>query len=199
MLNQIDVLTLVRDFSYQNSEKDDIHGFAHVERVFKTCIEIGIKLNANIFLLKISSLLHDVGRKKQNNYLGTKNHANFSAEMSIKFLKTLDYEFSKDDLENISNSIRAHSFSNDVVPKTLEAQILSDADKLDALGAIGLYRTIAYSLKFNGGIKRVMIHLENKILRLRDKLCLDLSKKIAIEKHKLVLSFYEGIKNEICV
>jgi len=71
-------------------------------------------------------------------------------------------------------------------------------DKLDALGAVGLFRTIIYSYKLkNGGIEKVIEHLEKKILRLKDQLDLDISKEIAKEKQKIILDFYYEIKKEM--
>ena len=80
---------------------------------------------------------------------------------------------------------------------TLEAKILSDADKLDALGAIGLYRTIGFTIKNGGGIEQVINHLENKILHLKDKLHLDESKKIAEQRYNIIADFYTKIKEQI--
>jgi len=159
-------------------------------------VRIGTALNANLLIIKIAALLHDVGRihEKKND---TKNHAEISAEMAEKFLQKTNFDINLDDIENILHSIRAHSFSNKIKPKTLEAKILSDADKLDALGAIGLYRTIIYSFKLkNGGIEKVIEHLENKILKLKEMIYLDYSKQIAEKRHKIILDFYNQIKKE---
>jgi uncharacterized protein len=78
----------------------------------------------------------------------------------------------------------------------LEAKILSDADKLDALGAIGLYRTIGFTLERNGNLDDVIEHLENKILKLKDMLFLDDSKKIAKSREFILHDFYTKIKDE---
>ena len=137
----------VRDFAKNNSEKDDIHGFPHVERVYNTCVALGSKLNANLLVLKIASLLHDIGRIREKNNLSNKNHAEMSTEMAKEFFKELKHPLAQEDVTNILHCIKAHSFSNNLIPKTLESKILSDADKLDAIGAIGLYRTIGFTIK----------------------------------------------------
>jgi uncharacterized protein len=195
-MNVDEILSAVRTFAYSNSEKDDLHGFKHVERVLNLSVRIGTTLNANLLIIKIAALLHDIGRiyEKKND---AKNHAEISAEMAEKFLQKNHFHISIDDIENIIHSIRAHSFSNKIKPKTLEAKILSDADKLDALGAIGLYRTISYCTLKQGGIIHVIEHLENKILKLKDLLHLDISKQIAEERSKIILDFYNKIREEI--
>ncbi len=186
-------ISKVRKFAIENSEKDDIHGFKHVERVYDICIKIGKKLNANIDLLKISVLLHDIGRIDEKKDNLKRNHAEISAEKAFKFLTSQDFNISMDEIDKIIHCIKAHSFSNNLVPETLEAKILSDADKLDALGAIGLYRTIGFTIKNKGGLDQVIEHLENKILKLKNQLYLDISKKIAEERELIIYDFYKKI------
>ncbi|MFX1392398.1 MAG: HD domain-containing protein [Promethearchaeota archaeon] len=196
-MSESKLILKIRNFAEKNSERDDIHGFAHVERVYNICVQIGKKLGANLLVLKISALLHDVGRILEKNYSEIRNHAEISALMSLKFLKSNDFKLSQEDIDNIIHSIKAHSFSNKTKPQTLEAKILSDADKLDAIGAIGLYRTIGFTVKNNGGIRQVIKHLENKIMKLKDKMFLDVSKKIAENRQQIILDFYNRIIMEI--
>jgi len=194
-MNSNEILSKVRTFAYNNSEKNGIHGFKHVERVLKLSSEIGVVLNANLTVIKIAALLHDVGRylKKEDE---VKNHAEISAEIAENFIIKNNFNIAIEDVENILHCIRAHSFSNDLEPKTLEAKILSDVDKLDALGAIGLYRTIGFTIKNYGSIEQVIHHLANKILKLKEMIYLDYSKQIAEKRHKIILDFYNQIKKE---
>jgi len=196
IMNVDEILSAVRTFAYNNSENDDLHGFKHVERVFNLCVQIGNALNANTLTIKIAALLHDVGRiyEKKND---PKNHAEISAEIAEMFFQKTNFNINIADIENILHSIRAHSFSNNIKPNTLEAKILSDADKLDALGAIGLFRTISFTLRNKGGIEQVINHLENKILKLKDGLYLEGSKQIAEERSKIIIDFYNKIREEI--
>ncbi len=188
-----EIISIVKDFAFKNSKKDDIHGFPHVKRVYSTCIEIGKNLNANLIVLKISALLHDIGRNKELKYNYNRNHAEVSAEMALNFFKLNNFKLSQDDLINVIHCIKAHSFSNKIYPETLEAKILSDADKLDALGAIGLYRTI----KMGSDIEQIIEHLEKKIIRLKDLLFLNISKELAKKRKKIILDFYKEIKKEV--
>jgi len=191
-----DIISIVKDFVYNNSEKDDIHGFPHVIRVYDLCLKIGKKLSANLLVLKLAALFHDIGRLNEPRSFNKKNHAEISAKIALNFLLSKNFDISNEDIENIIHSIKAHSFSNKIIPKTLEAKILSDADKLDALGAIGLYRTIGFTVKNHGGIGQVIKHMEEKILVLKDQLLLDVSKRIAKERQKIILDFYKRIKSE---
>ncbi|KKL87807.1 hypothetical protein LCGC14_1931000 [marine sediment metagenome] len=188
------ILTLVRNYAFNNSERDDIHGFSHTERVHDLSIQIGKNLGANLFILRISALLHDIGRIREKT--SSSHHADLSAKMASQFLDTLNFEISEKYKLNIIHCIRTHSFSNNIVPETLEAKILSDVDKLDALGAIGLYRVIGFTIKKKGGIEQVIEHLENKILKLRDQLYLEESQKIADERKQIIINFYHKLKQE---
>jgi len=191
-----EMLSIVRNYAFNNSEKDDIHGYSHTERVYELSLQIGKKLDANLFIVEIAALLHDIGEKYKNETTSSKNHAELSADMASNFLNSYDFKLSQEEVDNIIHCIRAHSFSNNIVPETLEAKILSDADKLDALGAIGIYRTIVFTLKKQGGIPQVIEHLENKILKLKDLLHLDITRKMAEDRQQIILDFYNKIKKE---
>ena len=191
-----EMLSIVRKYAFNNSEKDDIHGYPHTKRVYELSLQIGKKMDANLFILKISALLHDIGRIKEKISSFKENHAELSANMALQFLNTTKFEISDNDKHNIIHCIQARSFSNNIVPETLEAKILSDADKLDALGAIGIYRTIAFTLKKQGGIPQVIEHLENKILKLKDLLHLDITRKMAEDRQQIILDFYNKIKKD---
>lgn len=195
-MSKQEILSIVKNFAIDKTAKDDIHGFSHVMRVLSLCLDIGKKLGANLYVLEIAVLLHDIGRVNEEKDEKDLNHAEMSAEMSLDFIKSQGFQISQDELDNIIHCIRAHSFSNKITPKTLEAKILSDVDKLDALGAIGLYRTIGFTIKKQGGIEQVIEHLENKILKLSDQLYLEESRKIADERNKIIENFYNKIKQE---
>ena len=189
-------MSKVRQLALEASEKDDLHGFSHVERVHVMAIRIGKKLNANLRVLKVAALLHDIGRKKQHSDALKRNHAEISALITSQFLHSAEHDLDEEEVENILHSIRAHSFSNGVSANTLEAKILSDSDKLDALGAIGLYRTIGYTVKQGGDVEGVIKHLENKILKLHDKLYLEISRELGGNRRNIVIAFYEEIKGQ---
>ena len=192
-----DYLSIVKKYAKNNSKSDDIHGFTHTLRVKDLCLKLGKELGANLFILEIAALLHDIGRLDESEGTIGKNHAELSAEIAFNLLKSELLQISEEDLNNIIHCIRAHSFSNKIIPNTLEAQILSDADKLDALGAIGLYRTIGFTVQNQGGLEKVIEHLESKILKLKALLFLDISQKIAEKRQQIIFDFLKNIKKEM--
>jgi uncharacterized protein len=187
----------VYEFAQNNSEKDDIHGFAHVLRVYNLCMKLSKGLDVNLKILKISALLHDIGRNKRESDKVFHNHAHLSSIIAKKFLESQDFLLTKSELSSIIHCIQAHSFSNNIIPQTIDAKILSDADKLDALGAIGLYRTIGFTIRNKGSLEDVIKHLEKKILKLKDQLYLKISKELASERKLIIDHFYKQIKEEI--
>ncbi|MHA1669563.1 MAG: HD domain-containing protein [Promethearchaeota archaeon] len=195
-MKDVEIIKSIRNFAVNHSDDDDIHGFAHVQRVYDLCDKIGIELRANMLILRISTLLHDIGRNSESSNTVNKNHAILSAEISKDYLKSQLFGLSEEELNQIIHCILAHSFSNKIKPLTLEAKILSDVDKLDALGAIGLFRTIGFTIRNTGGIKELINHLETKILNLKNYLYLDYTKEIAEERLQIIKKFYNKIKNQ---
>ena len=194
-----EIIKSIKNFAINHSDDDDIHGFAHIQRVYDLCDKIGIELKANMLILRISALLHDIGRNNETSNTINKNHAINSAEISKHYLKSQSFGLSEDVINHIIHCILAHSFSNKIQPLTLEAKILSDVDKLDALGAIGLYRTIGFTIRNKGGIKELIDHLETKILNLKNHMYLEITREIAEERIEIIQGFYNKIKNQnIC-
>ena len=120
------------------------HDFSHVMRVYNLCFSIAKdEKNVNLEILKISALLHDIARRKEDlDKTGKIDHAKLSAQMAEKILKDLGY--SKEKIKKIKHCIQTHRFKGRLKPKTIEAKILFDADKLDVSGAIGITRSACW-------------------------------------------------------
>ena len=109
--------------------------------------------------------------------------------MAEEFLS--QYELSKGLIEFIIEGIKAHSYSYGETAQSLESQILSDADKLDALGAIGIFRACAYQHKNENGIDSVLSHIDEKLLKLESVMYLETSRSYQL---KLVLCVWNNLK-----
>ena len=121
---------------------DSAHDFDHIMRVFKNAQKICKKENAHEKLVLSAVLLHDIVSYPKSDKL-SKSSSIKSAEKSKKILKK--FNFTKEEIQIISDAIRDHSFSRNKIPATLEGKILQDADRLDAIGAIGIARVFAVS------------------------------------------------------
>ena len=197
MIEFDETIEKVYNYAQNQYDDDDIHGFPHILRVYNLCMKMARDFDIDYTILKIATLLHDIGRKDEGNGINLRNHANLSAELAKDYIIKNNIDIKGKELEQVLHCIKAHSFSNGIEPLTIEAKILSDADKLDALGAIGLYRTIGFTIKSGGFLQEVITHLETKILKLKDKLFLKISKKIAKERESIIQDFYNEVRAEM--
>lgn len=117
------------------------HNLDHVMRVYKLSLKIAqSEKNVDFDILITSALLHDIARTKESEDLtGTIDHALLGSQMAEDILKTLDY--SPEEIEKIKHCILTHRYRTGNEPQSIEAKILFDADKLDAIGAVGLMRS----------------------------------------------------------
>ncbi|MEE9564068.1 MAG: HD domain-containing protein [Nitrosopumilaceae archaeon] len=119
---------------------DPAHDFEHTMRVYKNAEKLAKKENANTKLVLCAALLHDIVSFSKSDKRSKKS----SIKSAIKATKILKkYNFSKTEIKIVSDAIREHSFSQNKTPKTLEGKILQDADRLDAIGSIGIARVFA--------------------------------------------------------
>lgn len=128
-----------RDFIAREMETDCAHDLNHVERVVCTAKALCKEEQAELAVVLPAAWLHDCFSHPKNHPKRSQS-THIAADKAIAFLQSIGYP--EKHLDDIHHAIVAHSFSANVAPKTLEAQIVQDADRLDSLGAIGIARTI---------------------------------------------------------
>ncbi len=190
---------------------DAIHDFDHVLRVLALAERIGRAEGADLEIVRAATLLHDVGRAMDE--AAGRDHAAFGAEQVWEILAG----HPADKVQAVSHAIAAHRFRTGTRPETLEAQVLFDADKLDAIGAMGVARAFAY-----GGARgqRLWAPIEEvdaarwmekgddpdahtpvhefvvKLSRLKDRLYTSTGRAIAEERHAYMVAFFERFDAE---
>ena len=174
--------------SFSSSPHTSSHDDGHVARVLKLALYIAEREGADIEVVRKAAELHDIARDKPN-------HAIEGAKMAKELLKKEGY--SEEFIEKVAHCIEAHSFSSGVKPRTLEARVLSDADKLDAIGAIGVARTFLYSGEHGRSIEDTLKHFEEKLLKLKDLMETETGRKLAEKRHAFLVEFYERLKEEL--
>lgn len=186
-------ISFIEDLVRSISSKDPVHGWDHIVRVRKLCRRIASAIgdNVDLLVLDLAALLHDIGR-----FIGGQgHHAEVSAAFAEKILRMLGY--SDDVVVKVVEAIASHSYSYGQEPKTIEGKILSDADKIDAIGAIGIARTFMLGGIWGRGIGETAKHFEEKLLKLYDKLYLEESRRIAYERNEAIKQFYRQLLREL--
>jgi uncharacterized protein len=204
------VIDLLQTLVKQKMKNDPAHDFNHIMRVYKNAQKLCKKEKVNQKIVLSAVLLHDI-----ISYPKSDKHSKLSSQKSAdeakKILKKLN--FTSEEINIISDAIRDHSFSRGKTPKTLEGKILQDADRLDALGAIGIARVFAVG----GSEKRPLYnsedpfckihtpddetwtldHFYKKLLKLESLMNTKSAKIEAKKRTKLLNSFLSELKNEL--
>lgn len=198
------------------------HNLDHVFRVHKLCLFIANhEKDVDLEVLIPAALLHDIARVKESkDNTGEIDHAVLGAEMAGEILKSLDY--SNNEIDKIKHCITSHRFRSGNEPKTIEAKILFDADKLDVIGATGIARTFMLAGQFgqrltsdketseylshntveNGRIKDVSKHTpfieyELKFKKIPSKLYTNKGKEIGEKRIAFMEEYFTRLKEEI--
>jgi len=169
------------------------HGLDHVLRVVCLCERIGKEENADMMVLLPAALFHDIARQKERE-TGIP-HEEAGAQMAERYLRSIQYD--EERILKITHAIRTHRYRSTVKPETLEARILSDADKLDAMGAVGIARTFIRAGEHGGEIRDAVEHIHDKLLNLYGLMYTGTAKKIAEERHRYLCAFLETLTDEM--
>ncbi len=132
------ILRAIREFAHdQCAEHDPAHDTLHVSRVVSNARAIASREHADPFIVEAAAWLHDIVQLPKGSGPAGESARQSAHEASI-FLTGLGLD--REDVAAIAHAIETHSFSGGLKPDTIEAAVVQDADRLDALGAIGLAR-----------------------------------------------------------
>ena len=185
------------------------HDWFHVERVCNMAKYLAQKESADMFVVEMTALLHDIDDWKFSDVYNT--------TVTEEFLKSV--EVSEEDSNRILNIIKTMSYKGGVVDSTqntTEGMVVQDADRLDALGAIGIARAFAYGgsknrSMYDPSIKPIdfksldevknkdnhtINHFYEKLFKLKDLMNTNTAKEIAKKRHKYMENFIEEFYSE---
>jgi uncharacterized protein len=140
-----------------------------------------------------AALLHDIARPLENEQ-GIP-HETEGAKMAGEYLASIRYNPSY--IGEIEAAIRTHRYRSAEKPRTLEARILSDADKLDAMGAFGIARTFIRAAEHGGSIDNAIFHFHDKLLKLNEHMYTPTGREIAKKRHAVLVSFLANLDEEL--
>jgi len=217
-------------------ELDPVHGFDHVVRVYKIAERLASAEGADMEIVRAAALLHDaqgdINAENDHPVSGTDSETRAGGAEGLQDAGRADHQhasarFARQVLEAegwpderiaaVEHCIRAHRFRQvEEQPKTLEAQILFDADKLDAIGAIGVARAVAYAAQDGkqfywppseqflasgeeeAGEPHSAYHeYLFKLRKLKDRLYTPNGRLLAQERHKRMVAFFEQLVDEV--
>jgi len=211
-VNQSDVIQKTADFIKQEFGNDSSgHDWWHIYRVWKNAISICEREQAGLFIVELAALLHDLDDWKFNESSDETPHRAKAWMDSCG----VDPQVNQVVCEIIMHiSYKGAQVENKM--KTLEGFIVQDADRLDAIGAIGIGRAFAYGgyknrpmydpdttnqmhasfEEYKNSKSATINHFHEKLLLLKDKMNTTTAKKIAEQRHEIMLNFLDQFMNE---
>lgn len=202
-------------------DDDPIHGFDHILRVYRLVEIIAESEKADLEIVRAAALLHDsrgYWRPGSDAVSDQRvQHQIMSSEFAHNILRKEGW--SEERIDAVQHCIRAHRYrDNTERPQTLEAKVLFDADKLDAIGAVGVVRAIAFAVSADQRLfaqpseqfKMTGVKEPNephtpyheflfKLRYLKDLLFTPTAKKIAVKRHRFLELFFEQLITEMNV
>lgn len=187
------------------------HDYHHTMRVYRLAMQIAEQENANMLIVQVAALLHDVDDVK----LSPETHE--AKKNAVGFMKNNGVD--EKVIASVCKIIDEVSFAgtDSVVPSTLEGKCVQDADRLDAIGAIGIARTFAYGgskgrrihdpdikpmtnmnkADYNQNHNSTSInHFYEKLLLLKDMMNTETAKKMAMYRQAVMEDFLEEFMAE---
>ena len=197
-------------------ENDPVHGFDHALRVLRLAKKIGAAMGADLEILHAAALLHDaVGANPADDSEngGRASHEDESADFACSILEKAGWP--EERIGHVQACIRSHRFRTEEKPQSLEARILFDADKLDVNGAFGAARTLGYAIQagqpFYTTPSKTFLETGRtepgeshsayheylfKLRRVRDRLHTPAARKLAEQRHEVLVMFFEQLAAE---
>lgn len=164
-----------------------------------------------MLVLEAAAYLHDIGRSLQDNSRGGVCHAEEGAQMATRIIA--DLPIADDRKANIVASIRTHRFRDDHMPDSTEARVLFDADKLDAIGAVGVARAYLFAGELGACLHNPNITMEEalpyskndtgyreyrvKLSKIVNRMLTCEGKRLAEKRDAFMTAFFERFLDEI--
>lgn len=186
------------------------HDWEHTLRVHRMCRHIGPIEGADMLVLEAAAFLHDIGRAAQDKTSGSVCHADRGAQMARSFLDTLSLK--ENQRQNIVHCVRTHRFRNEIAPSTIEARVLFDADKLDAIGAVGVARAYLFAGELGACLHNPDLPVEQaqpysrddtgyreyvvKLSKIEKRILIVEGRRLAAERHAFMVGFFDRFLQE---
>ena len=203
---------LFQAFLATQGEGDPAHDLQHIQRVVLNTRQLAAQEKLGLDILLPAAWLHDCVHVAKDSPQRSQASV-IAADHAITFLRQNDYP--AEHLEAIHHAISAHSFSAQITPRTLEAKVLQDADRIDALGAVGLSRCLMLGGYMGSSLmsendpfcetrtpddaRYCVDHFFAKLLTLQDTMQTAAGRDLAKERTDFLHHFLDQLKQETCL
>jgi len=186
------------------------HDWDHTERVLELCLRIGRREKADLGILRLAAVLHDIGREEEDRSNGRVCHGERGAALAAKILTK--HGVDHDTIARIAHCVAAHRYRGRHRPESLEAKVLFDADKLDSIGAVGIGRAFLFAGEVGARLHDKTIDVRKtkpytrddtayrvflvKLGRVKDRIFTREGKRIAAERHRFMVEFFDRLNRE---
>ncbi|WP_330942820.1 HD domain-containing protein [Vibrio diabolicus] len=208
LLSQIESQFL--EFMQQEMQVDAAHDISHVQRVVNTAKKLAVEEGADLSIVLPAAYLHDCFTYPKD-HPNRKQSSIIAAKKAVAFLESIDYPQQYHDA--IAHAIEAHSFSANIRPNTLEAKVVQDADRLDALGAIGITRCIQVSSEFDAQLyddkdifaqqrelddkQFTLDHFQTKLFKIAETMNTESARREAQKRKAFMQAYIEQLHDEV--
>jgi uncharacterized protein len=206
-----EILPLIfRAARLQFADAPGSHDWEHTLRVLRLCRRIGPAEGADMLVLEAAALLHDIARPLQDAANGSVCHAVQGAAMAGRIISGLPLTAER--RENIIHSVRSHRFRDRHSPESIEAKVLFDADKLDAIGAVGVARAYLFAGELGACLHNPDLPPEQaeaysrndtghrefsvKLLKIKDCMLTAEGRRMARDRHAFMVTFFNRFLEE---
>ncbi|MBR3017405.1 MAG: HD domain-containing protein [Clostridia bacterium] len=165
------------------------HDAEHTLRVYRNALEIAsLEAGCDLEIVSLAALLHDADDHK---LFVTENNANARAFLTA-------HGVARDRMERIITAINSVSFSRNrgKRPETIEGKIVQDADRLDAIGAVGIARAFAFGGEHGRSLDASIRHFHDKLLLLKDEMNTKAGREMAEKRHQYMVEFLDEFERE---
>lgn len=194
----------------QFSQVRGSHDWDHSQRVYRLCRRIGTAEGADLLVLAAAAYLHDIGRADQDRSAGRRCHAASGAAMAGQMLRGCPLTEAR--RKNIVHCIAAHRFRGGETPRTVEAKVLFDADKLDAIGAVGVARAFLFAGELGARLHSPTVDISPqaaytihdtgyreyvvKLSKIGSRMLTATGRRLAEERHRFMAGFFDRFLEE---
>lgn len=186
------------------------HDWDHTQRVYELCLRIGCKEGADLEILKLAALLHDIGREAEDRTNGRICHAQKSAAQARRILTKQGID--RERVNKIVRCIETHRFRGRDLPDSLEGKVLFDADKLDSIGAVGIGRAFLFAGEVGARLHDPRIRVDQtepysrddsayreflvKLSKIKDRIFTREGRRIARDRHRYMTEYFKRLNRE---